>query len=117
MIEAVSGAVLFWAPVHEGELPLTVMTSPADPGPDHSYESIAEVSCRFATGHVGLRELAGRELELPPLPAGHGDYRLRFHARRSGCLLQVWNHPRTKPMVHPGSSLRLPCARAATSAR
>lgn len=101
LIDAVPGAALFWAPIHEGELALTVVISPVDPGPDRSYGRIAELSCRCHSGHVVLRELTGRELELPPLPAGHGDYRLRFHATDSGCLLQIWHRPRTKPLVYP----------------
>ncbi|MGW4397242.1 hypothetical protein ACWEHA_18310 [Amycolatopsis nivea] len=98
LIDAVPGAALFWPPRDDGELPLTVLLCPADPGPDRSYPRIAELSCRFHSGHVVLRELAGRALELRPLPAGHGDYRIRFHAADSGCLLQLWGQPRTKPL-------------------
>lgn len=98
LIDAVPGAALFWTPIHDGELPLTVVLCPADPGPDRSYPRIAELSCRFHSGHVVLRELAGQERELPPLPAGHGDYRLRFHTADSGCLLQLWGQPRTRPL-------------------
>ncbi|RSM85762.1 hypothetical protein DMH04_16325 [Kibdelosporangium aridum] len=97
LIESVPGAAVFWAP--DGELPLTVVISPADPYPDRSYDRIAEVSCRFRTGHVELRELAGRKLHLPPLPAGHGDYRLRLHTKDSGFLLHIFNQPRSKPLV------------------
>ncbi|MFE3173195.1 hypothetical protein ACFXPA_11620 [Amycolatopsis sp. NPDC059090] len=100
LIDAVPGAALFWSPVHDGDLPLTVTLSPGDPGPDRSYRRIAELSCRFQSGHAVLREVAGRELELPPLPAGHGDYRIRFHTADSGCLLQLWSQPRTKPRIH-----------------
>jgi hypothetical protein len=100
LIEAIPGAALLWAPIHEGELPLTVVISAQDPEPDRSYQRIVELSCRFHSGHIVLRELAGRELPLPPLPAGHGDYRLRFHQSSSGCLLQIWNRPRTKPLVY-----------------
>ncbi|SMD25829.1 hypothetical protein [Kibdelosporangium aridum] len=98
LIEAVAGAAVFWTA--EGELPLTVIISPADPRPDRSYDRIAEVSCHFHTGHVELREVAGRKLPLPPLPAGHGDYRLRLHTNDSGCLLHIFNQPRSKPLVH-----------------
>lgn len=101
LIDAVPGAALFWSPVHDGDLPLTVTLSPGDPGPDQSYPRIAELSCRFHSGYVDLREVAGRKLELPPLPAGHGDYRIRFHAADSGCLLQLWGQPRTKPRIYP----------------
>ncbi|WP_131736108.1 hypothetical protein [Actinomadura roseirufa] len=99
LIDAVSGAALFWPPVEDGELSLTVVISPHDPGPDRSYASVAEVSCRFHTGYISLREIAGREIELPPLAAGHGDYRLRFHAGEPVCLLQIWPQPRRKPQV------------------
>ncbi|MEU6035543.1 hypothetical protein ABZ801_09025 [Actinomadura sp. NPDC047616] len=99
LIDAVPGAALLWAPVHDGDLPLTVLISPADPGPDRSYPRIAELSCRFHTGYVTLHELAGRALDLPPLPAGHGDYRLRFHSAGTRGLLQIWNRPRTGPRV------------------
>ncbi|GLZ11200.1 hypothetical protein Acsp04_14350 [Actinomadura sp. NBRC 104425] len=97
LIDAVPGAALLWAPVHDGDLPLTVLISPADPGPDRSYPRIAELSCRFHTGYVTLHEPAGRALDLPPLPAGHGDYRLRFHTAGTRGLLQIWNRPRTGP--------------------
>ncbi|GAB2521608.1 hypothetical protein [Nocardia heshunensis] len=100
-IAAVRGAALFWTPMPDGELVLTVVISPTDPGPDRSYPHIAELSCRYDYGHVVLHELAGSEVPLPPLPGGHGDYRLRFHTAESACLLQMWNQPRTKPLVHP----------------
>jgi hypothetical protein len=98
LIDAVPGAALFWAPIHDGTLALTVAIAPTDPGADRSYRRVVELSCRFHTGYVVLRELAGRELDLPPLPAGPGDYRMRFHTRDSGCLLQLWNQPRTGPL-------------------
>ncbi|MFD2471295.1 hypothetical protein [Amycolatopsis silviterrae] len=98
LIDAVPGAALFWPPLDDGELPLAVVLAPEDPGPSPAYARIAEVSCRFHSGHVVLRELAGRELPLPPLPSGHGDYRIRFHVAESGCLLQMWGQPRTKPL-------------------
>lgn len=65
--------------------------------PARSYASITEVSCLFRTGYVVLREIGGRILDLPPLPAGHGDYRLRFHVGEAGCLLQIGPQPRGKP--------------------
>lgn len=97
LIDAVPGAALFWPPIHNGELVLPVLISPRAPAPDRSYASITEVSCRFETGYVVLREIGGGVLDLPPLPAGHGDYRLRFHAGDAGCLLQIWPQPRGKP--------------------
>ena len=87
------------SPIHDGELALSVTISPTPPEPDRSYDRIVELSCRFGTGHAVLHELAGRKLPLPPLPAGHGDYRLRFHTKPSGCLVQIWNQPRTKPNI------------------
>lgn len=97
LIDAMPGAALFWSPIHDGELVLPVLISPRTPAPDRSYASITEVSCRFQTGYVVLREIGGRVLDLPPLPAGHGDYRLRFHTGEAGCLLQIWPQPRGKP--------------------
>ena len=97
LIDAVPGAVLFWPPVHDSEIVLPVLICPRAPAPDRSYESINEVSCRFQTGHIVLREIGGRILDVPPLPAGHGDYRLRFHSGEAGCLLQIWPQPRGKP--------------------
>jgi hypothetical protein len=97
LIDAVPGAALFWPPIQDGELVLPVVISPRTPAPDRSYASITEVSCRFQTGYVVLREIGGRVLDLPPLPAGHGDYRLRFHVGEAGCLLQIWPQPRGKP--------------------
>jgi hypothetical protein len=99
LVDAVQGAALFWPPVHDGELALAVLISPAAPAPDRSYASITEVSCRFQTGYVELREIGGRVLDLPPLPAGHGDYRLRFHAGEDSCLLQIWPQPAGKPRM------------------
>lgn len=97
LIDAVPGAALFWPPIHDGELVLPVVVSPRTLAPARSYASITEVSCRFQTGYVALREIGGRVLDLPPLPAGHGDYRLRFHAGEAGCLLQIWPQPRGRP--------------------
>ena len=97
LIDAVPGAALFWPPIDNGELVLPVLISPGTPAPARSYSSITEVSCRFQTGYVVLREIGGRVLDLPPLPAGHGDYRLRFHVGEAGCLLQIWPQPRGKP--------------------
>jgi hypothetical protein len=97
LIDAVPGAALFWPPIDSGDLVLPVLISPRTPAPDRSYPSITEVSCRFQTGYVVLREIGGRALDLPPLPAGHGDYRLRFHVGDAGCLLQIWPQPRGKP--------------------
>ncbi|WP_067477881.1 hypothetical protein [Actinomadura hibisca] len=99
LMDAVPDAVLFWAPVEDGDLHLPVQISTADPGPDPSHDRYAEISCRFATGHVALRQLGGPALDLPPLPAGHGDYRLRFHTGASGCLLQIWHQPRTRSLT------------------
>jgi hypothetical protein len=76
---------------------LPVLISSRTPAPARSYASITEVSCRFQTGYVVLREIGGRVLDLPPLPAGYGDYRLRFHVGEAGCLLQIWPQPRGKP--------------------
>ncbi|MQY06588.1 hypothetical protein [Actinomadura macrotermitis] len=98
IIDAVPGAVLFWAPIEDGELPLTVVVSSADPGPDRSYDRFAEISCRFHTGRVALREIGGRTLPLPRLPADHGDHRLRLHTDPSGCLLHIWSQARTRPL-------------------
>jgi hypothetical protein len=101
LIDSVPGAALCWAPVDEGELALTVVVSAVDPGPpDRPGERTAELSFRSHSGHVVLCELAGRTLELPPLPAGHGDYRLRYHVADSGCVLRIWHQPRTRPTVH-----------------
>ncbi|MFB8003242.1 hypothetical protein [Nocardia sp. NPDC056000] len=99
-IDAVPGAALCWAPVDDGEMAVTVVTALDDPGPDRSYPQIAELSSRFHAGGVYLCELAGARHELPPLPAGYGDYRLRLHTSDSGCLLQIFSHPRAKPFAH-----------------
>ncbi|MEV5703821.1 hypothetical protein [Actinoallomurus sp. NPDC052274] len=103
LIDAVPGAALLWAPIHDGDLPLTILICPADPGPDRSYPRIAELSCRYHSGHVTLGEVAGHAQDLPPLPAGHGDYRLRFHTTDTRALLQIWNQPRTRPHVLPSA--------------
>jgi hypothetical protein len=97
LIDAVPGAALFGPPVHDSDIVLPVLISPRAPALDRSYEPINEVSCRFQTGYIVLREIGGRVLDIPPLPAGHGDYRLRFHSGKTGCLLQIWPQPRGKP--------------------
>jgi hypothetical protein len=96
-IDAVPGAALFWTPVADGDLVLSVLIAPRAPASDPSYPSISEVSCRFHTGYTVLREIGGRTLDLPPLPAGHGDYRLRFQSGEAGGLLQIWPQPHGKP--------------------
>ncbi|MFC4909594.1 hypothetical protein [Actinomadura gamaensis] len=98
LIDAADQAILFWPDVQDGDLRLTVVIDTADPGPDASYRRVAEVSRRFH-GAVELREVAGRTVELPPLPAGYADYRFRFHSSGDRGLLQIWNHPRTRPRV------------------
>ncbi|MEV5570157.1 hypothetical protein AB0L06_08905 [Spirillospora sp. NPDC052269] len=98
LIDAVDGAVLFWPDLQDGDLRLTVVIDTADPGPDPSHHRVAELSGRFH-GAVELREVAGRTVELPPLPAGYADYRFRLHSTGDRALLQIWSHPRTGPRV------------------
>lgn len=100
LIQAAPGAVLFWPDLHDGPLDLAVAIDTSDPGPDPSYRHAAELSCRFH-GDVQLREVPGRTIDLPPLPAGYADYRLRFHTTGPRALLQAWPHPRTRPRVLP----------------
>lgn len=98
LIDAADQGVLFWPELQDGDLKLTVVIDTADPGPDTSYRRVAELSHRFH-GAVELREVAGRTVGLPPLPAGYSDYRFRFHTSGDRALLQIWNHPRTRPRV------------------
>lgn len=95
LIDSIPGAALLWAPLEAGELPVTVVTSPRHSGVDRTYSRIVETSCRFDTGRIAFQELAGRQLDRLLLPAGHRDYRLRFHVADSRCLLQIWNRPRS----------------------
>ncbi|WP_067823584.1 hypothetical protein [Actinomadura kijaniata] len=112
----VPGATVLWTASHQGPVRLTVVVSPDDPGADQTYQDIAELPHRATTGHTRLTALGDATYPLPPLPAGYGAYRLRYHVRGAdaapevsdvpvdGYLLQIWPAPHRRPeIVRAGS--------------
>jgi hypothetical protein len=77
---------------------LEVESFPSCPGIRlDEYEDIVELSYVSTHGRLSVADCAGRDvLRLPPIPAGPGTYRLRYHARGMDgrgighCLLQIW---------------------------
>lgn len=102
IIETTHGAAVLWTAAHT--VGLTVVVSADDPGADDGYDDIVEITYRSRTGRVTVTELAGAAYPLPPLHAGYGDHRLRYHVRDGGCLLQIWRAPRTRPAVVKATS-------------
>jgi hypothetical protein len=73
------------------------------------YEDVVEASYTTTNGHLAITDWCRREVFLlPPLPAGPGSYRVRYHARDlddgpdpadasphapAACLVQLWPAP------------------------
>jgi hypothetical protein len=77
------GSALLLTGRHTGEVGFVVQVTQHDPGADlDGYEDVVEISYSSRDGQAALMEFAGENAhDLPPLPAGAGDYRLRYHAR------------------------------------
>jgi hypothetical protein len=117
LISGQVGCALLVTGLHTGDVDFTVVVATEDPGPDLAFEDIVETDFEARTAHVALEEWggAGRHA-LPELPAGPGNYRLRYHGRNldvahtSGVvfpdqatvdsyLLQIWRAPATRPAI------------------
>lgn len=96
-----------------GPADFTVTVAADDPGPDFAnYEDIAEVTLHSPSG---LLEIGGFTYDspvtfsLPPLPAGPGTYRVRYHVGAMDTegaeealddhYLQIWPSPAADPAV------------------
>ena len=85
------GNVKLLTGLHTGEVFLTVSVTDTDPGPElHSHQDAVELSVYLPNGAPILEEWGGGSPhDLPPLPAGPGWYRLRYHARDADVGLEV----------------------------
>ncbi|MGI5493724.1 hypothetical protein [Microtetraspora malaysiensis] len=83
IIRVERGAAFLITGLHTGTVDFTLVVADHDPGPDsEGYEDIVEVSFESPSGKVSLHEWGGEGVhEIPPLAAGPGWYRLRYHAR------------------------------------
>ncbi|MEV4292500.1 hypothetical protein AB0K40_43925 [Nonomuraea bangladeshensis] len=105
-----------WGPVE-----FTVAVADRDPGADlDGYEDIVEISYESPSGRLSLQEWGGgRTHSLPPLPAGPGSYRLRYHIRGMDeenrvdpddhYFLQIWPEPPCYPTVLKSTSSSFQC--------
>lgn len=81
-----------------------MVVSPHDPGADlDGYDDVVEIPFRTGMGYVRVQELGDTPHELPPLHAGYGGYRLRYHVRGADSgdatyLLQIWPESRRRPV-------------------
>ncbi|WP_017596175.1 hypothetical protein [Nocardiopsis potens] len=111
--EAVGTAVRLTAGPHTGDIDMLVVSADRDPGPDPEYGDVVSVSVWAPGGPPSLIEWAGEAVHpLPPLPAGPGWYRVRYHIEDYDAaheadvdaeepvgrhLLQIWPQERTAP--------------------
>ncbi|WP_157594744.1 hypothetical protein [Streptosporangium amethystogenes] len=93
-----------------GEVPITVAVAGRDPRAElEGYEDVVEITFESPSGRIVLLEWDWDEPKtygLPPLPAGPGPYRMRFHITglddHAGALdhyLQIWPEPSREPAV------------------
>jgi hypothetical protein len=116
IIQLGEGTALLTVGLQWGTMGFTVAVANGDPGADFDgYEDIVEISYESPSGRVFLEEWGGGKAHaLPPLPAGPGTYRLRYHARGMDeesqdeiderYLLQIWPQPRCDPAVLKSTS-------------
>src|SRR5688500_9475482 len=70
IVMAGEGVLHFVTGPHTGEIDMTVLVAPEDPGVDEAFGDIVEISVEFRDPRLSLVEWAGEEThELPPLPA------------------------------------------------
>ncbi|WP_062428426.1 hypothetical protein [Herbidospora daliensis] len=91
-----------------GTAPFTVAVADSDPGPDlDGYEDIVEIAFDSPSGRLTLEEWGdARSHPVPPLTAGPGAYRLRYHVlgmdeeeMEMHYLLQIWPEAYREPVV------------------
>jgi hypothetical protein len=109
------GEALMMTGLHTGKVGFKVSVHDHHPPPDlDGYEDVVEVSFESRDGRASLVGWAGEySRDLPPLPAGPGTYRVRYHARGMDAaaaavnsdapideyLLQVWPAPPSPAMT------------------
>ncbi|MER5318172.1 hypothetical protein [Streptosporangium roseum] len=122
IINVGDGVALLTVGTHYGRVPFDVQVAQSEPAPDlGAYEDIVEISFASEAGSVSLHEWGDEDIhELPPLPAGPGWYRLRYHAYgldegHADCyeehapdryLLQIWPADESGPRVVKSTSGR-----------
>jgi hypothetical protein len=109
--------------LHTGTVGFSVTVADHAPEADtDGYEDIVEISFMSEAGRVNLHEWGGERIhDLPPLPAGSGWYRLRYHAQNMDearevntsreiidrYLLQIWPQGESAPRVVKSASGQL----------
>jgi hypothetical protein len=110
------GRAIMITGLQTGVVGFTVVVAEHDPGAElDQYEDVVEIDLEAHTPEICLVEWGDEAVhELPSLPAGVGNYRLRYHARRMDAaakrgtnvednrivdeyLLQIWPAPPTPP--------------------
>ncbi|MEU0484469.1 hypothetical protein ABZ260_35485 [Streptosporangium sp. NPDC006013] len=117
IIRVEKGSALLTVGPQWATVKFTVAVADRDPGADlDGYEDIVEISYESPSGRLSLEEWGGgRAHTLPPLPAGPGTYRLRYHARgmdeedsldaiAEHYFLQIWPEPPCDPAVLKSTS-------------
>ncbi|MGN9786457.1 hypothetical protein ACTMTF_33885 [Nonomuraea sp. ZG12] len=119
IVRVEKGKALLFVGLQYGTVGFTVAVADRDPGADlEGYEDIVEIGFDSPSGRVSLEEWGGaRAHTLPPLSAGPGTYRLRYHARgmdeesyetvTEHYLLQIWPAPPDHPAVLKSTSSSL----------
>ena len=77
------GRAIMVTGLRTGVVGFTVVVAEHDPGAElDRYEDVVEIDLAAHTPEICLVEWGDEAVhELPPLPAGRGNYRLRYHAR------------------------------------
>lgn len=82
-----TGSALLLTKRHTGAVRLTVAYAETEPAPDESYDDIVEIDFLAEARSLYLATWAHEEeFDLPDLPDGPGNYRLRYHGRQIGDL-------------------------------
>ncbi|MGA3523486.1 hypothetical protein [Melissospora conviva] len=114
LIATAPGEVFFITGRHTGLVELSVTIDEADPGAElDAYEDVVEVPFEAVAAELKLFLFDGvAPHALPPLPAGPGAYRIRYHCRGMDetrnpdlkyddvvdeYLLQIWPAPAAPP--------------------
>ncbi|GIH28166.1 hypothetical protein Aph01nite_64760 [Acrocarpospora phusangensis] len=121
IIRVEKGSALLIVGPQWGTVEFTVAVADRDPGADlDGYEDIVEIGYESPSGRLSLQEWGGgRTHPLPPLPAGPGTYRLRYHIRGMDeenwvepgdhYFLQIWPEPPRYPAVLKSTSSSFQC--------